>query len=102
MINYTFTDEKTKQDYKRITKPMARRAFCDGKTVVVCASNLRPFGFYQFQFEWNINRESFQNELKATDTTPENLFNYAVNQFEYYNCTNKETGKHASFYIAID
>lgn len=102
MINYTFKDEKTKQNYKRVTKPIARRAFCDGKTVIVCPSNLRPFSMWHCETDFNINRESFQNELKATDKTPENLFNYAVNQFEYYNCINMETGKHASFYIAID
>lgn len=102
MINYTFTDETTKKHYKRITKANARRAFIAGKDIVVCPSNLRPFGFWNPQIEWNINRESFQNELKATGTTPENLFNYTVNQFEYYNCTDTETGKYASFYIAID
>lgn len=101
MINYTFTDEKTKQDYKRITKPIARRAFCDGKTVIVCPSNLRPFSMWHCETDFNINSETMQNELQFRET-PENLFNYTINQFEYYNCTNTETGKHASFYIAID
>lgn len=101
MINYTFRDEKTKQDYKRITKPIARRAFCDGKTVIVCPSNLRPFSMWHCETDFNINSETMQNELHFRET-PENLFNYTVNQFEYYNCINTETGKHASFYIAID
>lgn len=101
MINYTFTDEKTKQDYKRITKPMARRAFCDGKTVIVCPSNLRPFSMWHCETDFNINSETMQNELQFRET-PEKLFNYCVNQFEFYNCINNETGKHASFYIAID
>ena len=81
MINYTFRDETTKQNYKRVTKPIARRAFCDGKTVIVCPSNLRPFSMWHCETVFNINRESFQNELKNTDTTPENLFNYTVNLF---------------------
>ena len=101
MNNYTFTDDKTKKHYKRITKANARRAFIAGKDIIVCPSNLRPFGFWNPQIEWNINRESFQNELPFYES-PEKLFNYTVNQFEFYNCINTETGKYTNFYIAID
>lgn len=98
MNNRIFT-ENGKQ-YKRIDKRQARRAFCDQKTIFVCASNLNPFGVWHPSIDWNINKETFQDELK-TGKTPEKLFDYTVNQFEFYNCINSETGLYSAFYIEV-
>lgn len=72
--------------YKRVTKPVARKIFNSGKNVLLCPCNLRPGS------PWNhgatVNCESG------------NSFNQITNSFEYYNC-NAIAGYYAAFYIEV-
>lgn len=97
MNNYIFTDEKGKQ-YKRIDKRIAKKEYDNGRAVIVCASNLRPFTMYHFECELLKSRLSDF----LLNGIPENDFNRVVNHFEFYNCTNSETGYRTNFYIALE
>ena len=98
MNNYIFTNEITKKEYKRINKTAARAAYAAGKTVILCACNLRPFG--PWHPETNINRARHDDYL-TDEISVNNMFNNLVNSFEYYNCSNNETGKYTAFYIEL-
>lgn len=102
MNNYNFT-ENGKQ-YKRIDKRQARRAYNAGKTIYFCPCNLRPFGFWQPAIDININdykKFGYSEPFVFSDGTNEMDFNRRLNQFEFYNCINTETGKYTAFYIQI-
>lgn len=71
-------------NYRRITKPVARRMFNSRKNVLLCACNLRPGA--PWHPEIIVNSESG------------NTFNQVTNAFEYYNC-NALSGYYAAFYI---
>lgn len=88
MNNYIFTSNGKK--YKRIDKRIARKMYDAGHNIILCACNLRPFS------QWHAETET--NKKQCDNTT----FDYLVNQFEFYNCINSETGKHASYYTALE
>lgn len=88
MINYTFKDSNGKT-YKRIEKRQAKKAFYNNKKLVICANNLQPFSPYG-------------TGLTFVKTPNISNFERFVNNFEYYNCINSETGRYSSFYICID
>ena len=90
MNNYIFTDHE-KNHYKRIDKRQARRAYNDGKTVILCPCNLKPSGFWRPEII--IKKDGAPTLYKD--------FNKRVNYFEFYNCINAETGKYSAFYIQI-
>ena len=98
MNNLTFTDNNGVK-YRRITKASARNAFIDGKTIVLCPSNLRPFSLWQCETKINLNDDIIK--LNQDNKTPSQLFDYIVINFLYYNCVNSETGRNASYYIAV-
>lgn len=75
--------------YKRITKAAARKLYEAGKNIVLCPCNLRPFSFWHPEIETN------------KEQSVEASFYKLVNEFEFYNCTNSETGKYTNFYTAI-
>lgn len=103
MNNYIFKDSNGKQ-YKRIDKRQAKRLYDDEKTIVLCPCNLRPFGFYNPQID--INKMDYLKHGYKTpllyDGTNEYDFKTRVNSFEFYNCTNTETGKYTAFYACIE
>ena len=74
----------------RISKPTARKMFNAGAPVFLCAVNLRPgWPWHPECCIWN-----------APDDGDEKInFEAAVAAFEFYNCTCRETGKYAAFYI---
>ena len=84
MNNYIFEHEG--KTYKRITKSAARKNYEHGADIVLCPCNLRPFGF------WN-------NGVKVNNKSGRG-FNSLVNEFNYYNCINAETGRYIAFYSA--
>ncbi len=83
-----FTD-RNGFNFKRIDKKKARAAYRAGLRVVFCPVNLRPFG------EWSpeIVQDVKQNGGEE--------FARVLNAFEFYNCTNTETGKYTAFYIPV-
>lgn len=82
MYNMTF-DIKGIQ-YKRVSKPMARKAYNEGKKILLCPCKLMPGGV------WN-------HGIAVTNATGR-TFDRTANEFEYYNC-NAEAGYYAAFYI---
>lgn len=84
--------------FKRVSKRTARRAYQTGFTVIMCPSNLRPFTPYHH--EHTINRKDRAHFI-ADETGALNDFNNLVASFEYYNCTNTQTGRYAAFYLPV-
>lgn len=88
MNNLIFKDKNGKQ-YKRIDKRTAKKLFYADKKIIICACNLSPFSPYGVG-------------ASIVRTPKTNDFKRFVNNFEYYNCTNNETGYYSAFYTAID
>ena len=82
--------------FTRISKAAAKRAFIDGFTIAFCPCNLRPGA--PWYPEYITNRE-VRGEYIADETGAENDFYNLLNSFEYYNCTNTETGRYTAFFI---
>ena len=94
MNNYTFThDGKT---YSRINKASARKQYLQGKTIFLLPCNFRFDSPWYSAFP--ANRKNAE-QFTVDETGINNYFNQIVNSFEYYNCTCRETGKYAAFYI---
>ena len=89
MRQFNFSDGD--KNYKRIDKRTARRAYDAGLTVHFCPCNLRPFNRYGFGLDMDINKEFYNCDFKP--------FDYIVNEYEFYNCRDMETGKYTAFYI---
>ena len=85
MRKYTFTDGG--YTFQRIDKKSARRAYNNGLRVMLCPVNLRPGYPYH-------PKTSISGKAAAT-------FEKAVNAFEFYNCTDNETGRYTAFYIPV-
>lgn len=86
MINMIFRD-KNGVDYKRVNKTNARRAYNEGRAVILCPSNLRPFTMWGCEVETD-NRNGYE-------------FDKVVNIFSYYNCINNETGRGVNYFLPI-
>lgn len=69
---------------KQIQKRTAKKLFEAGERLFIQSSNFYPFGIWSNAHEINNKEES---EFEAI-----------VNNFEYYNCPNSETGTYSSFY----
>lgn len=96
MRKYTFTEKGF--TFERIDKKTARAAYMNGLTIVICPCNLRPFT--PWHNEQALNRKS-REHFAVDEIGVKNDFNGWLNSFEYYNCTNAETGKYAAFYIPV-
>lgn len=83
MNNFIFKDSNG-ITYKRIDKRQAKKLYDAKKLLIFCPCNLRP-DFYGTRFI-NGGRNDFREVL---------------NNFEFYNCTNTETGLYTAFYVAI-
>ena len=73
-------------EFKRITRAKAKALYNMGKAVLLIPCNLNPANIFV----------GFYDLRKEDNETP---FENAVNAFEYYNCTNNETGYYTAFYI---
>lgn len=103
MNNYIFTD-KNNNHYKRIDKRQAKRAYDAGKTIVLCPCNLRPFGMWAPEVDINKNdfkKMGYDEPLIYPDGSSDMDFKKRLMYFEYYNCTNTETGRYSAFYIQV-
>lgn len=85
MYRYEFKEDD--RTFTRVSKTIARKAFVQGFTIAMCPSNLRPGTPWYPEYITN----------RATEL--ETDFDKLVNAFEWYNCTDMETGKHASFFM---
>ena len=96
MKEYTFTENGIA--YKRVNKQTARKAYKNGSDVIVCACKLRPGA--PWRPEYIVNRKN-REKFVVDEIGVAKDFESIVNSYEFYNCTNAETGKYSAFYIAI-
>lgn len=78
----------------RIKKPLARKMFYSGYSIVVVPRKYRP--------DNDVSRAEFNLTECCSDMdflTLSSLLDRRVNEFEYYNCTDNSTGKTAAFYV---
>lgn len=94
MNRYEFTSNG--RVFMRVSKAAAKKAFINGNTIAFCPCNLRP-GLPWYP-EYIFSRET-RGEYITDDKSAENDFNNLLNSFEFYNCTDPETGKHTAFFI---
>lgn len=88
MKKYNFTDNNGQQ-WERITKTTARKLFVGGQSIVICADNLQPFGFWSPGCE--LVPYDHYNDAGAA-------FEQLTASYVYYNCINAETGRRPAFY----
>lgn len=67
----------------RVNKRTARRAYNEGKDVLIFPRNLRPDFF----------------GVIVNNRRNEKDFDKLINAFEFYNCTNAETGRYCAYII---
>lgn len=72
--------------YRRISKPIAKKVYDEGKELMVCPCKLRP-------------GEPWHPEGIIRNTT-NRKFKYVIRDYEFYHC-NGETGWYLSFYIEV-
>lgn len=70
--------------FTRISKAAARKLYNAGQIVYFCACNMRPGCDWHPEIAVQQTGEPFENR---------------VNNFQWYNCINSETGKYTAFYI---
>ncbi len=76
----------------RIKKPLARKMFYSGYSIVVVPRKYRP--------DNDVSRAELNLiEWCGSVLTLNSLFDKLVSEFEYYNCTDSSTGKTAAFYV---
>lgn len=76
--------------YKRISKQAARKRFAAGLATYAYPSNIRPGNMWMQAYPFSLSDFS------------ERTFDQFVNEYEYYNCINSETGRYAAFYVMED
>ena len=96
MRKLSFYNPETSEKWVQISRMTAKRLFLAGKTIAICASNLRPFSPWHCEFL--LNRNCY-TEMVVDEIGMENMFYDRINSYEYYNCTCHETGKYACFYV---
>lgn len=72
----------------QVQKRTAKKLFEAGETIYLQSSNFHPFGV------WSRCLDTNKDNINCIGSTFEAL----VNEFEYYNCTDSETGKYTNFY----
>ena len=88
MNKYSYISDGIK--YIRVSKAKARKHYNTNAGIIAfCPCNLNPGS------QWGVVSYITPWERENGET-----FDKLVNAFEFYNCTNNETGKRAAFYIA--
>lgn len=77
--------------FDKITKTKARALYAEHKDFIMVPSNLRPDSFAAI----TVNARNFCRMINAP-------FDTMVNNFRYYNCTSKETGRTVAFYTKTE
>ena len=99
MKQYMFNDRSGKK-YIRVSKPTAKKLYLSGKTVLLCASNLKPFAS-PFTEPYRLNRKS-REHFCIDEIGVRNDFEGVSASFKYYNCINSQTGRTVAFYTEVD
>lgn len=84
MQHFTVKDNKG-NNWQRISKVKAQKAFDNGLSVVACSHKMHPFGAWGCGIEF---------DPRFTD----HAFDELIRNCEWYNC-NYETGYYSAFYV---
>lgn len=97
MNKYQLKDKNGKT-WERISKPTAKKNYMEGKEIVFCPCNLRPFTpwGYEMKFSREIDAENYP------ETTPQEAWEDHLMYYTYYNCTDAQTGRTTAFYLCIE
>lgn len=98
MNKYSFRDCNGRT-WERVNKSRARNAYNNGLTVLFCPVNLNPFSEYYTSVMINISDDI--DIGISSRFTKENSFERVLNAFDYYNCTDNETGHYTAFYLPV-
>ena len=84
--------------YERVNKTAAKNAYMRGSKIALVPVNMQPVSpwFYPYIISRAARAPFVLDEIGA-----ENDFKNLVNSFEYYNCTNSETGRYTAFYREV-
>lgn len=82
----------------QISKIKACKLFLSGKTVTICAANMRPYT--ECCYEFDLQRACYET-MVIDETGMKNMFDDRVASYTYYNCINTETGKYPVFYVKV-
>lgn len=96
MTKIQITD-RAGRTFTRISKAAACRAYMAGVEVWAVPCNFRPSWLTALVLDRESRAEYVTDEIGAR-----NDFYSLVNSFEFYNCTNSETGKYAAFYLMTE
>ena len=95
MLNLTF--DYNGYTFKRVNKTIAKRAYINGLSIVICPCNLHPFSAWMPGVKLNKkSREAFVADL----TGLKNDFENWLDSFMYYNC-DAERGYYPAYYIPV-
>ena len=78
---------QTSNKYTRINKTKARNLFYENKYIYIVPCNVAP----NYSNQW-IQPYMINNQAGRT-------FDQIINEFEYYNCNDNETGLYTAYYI---
>ena len=102
-----FTFQVNGQTYRRVSKHAARQLFERRQPFQICPVNFRPGLPFAMDMtidplQW-ISEESEKHRWGWYDYPREQIvaqaFDKAVCMFEWYNCTDSETGAYSAFYV---
>lgn len=81
-------NNKNVNEFKRVSKTVAKRLYNEGLTLYVVACKVRP----DFEGYWITPYEMNKSKLQGME------FEKEVNSFEFFNC-NSELGNYSAYYI---
>ena len=83
--------EDSGRSYVRVSKARARKLYDMGAEIVLCPSNLRPLGMWHPECR-----------VQKADILVDEDFDGVVRAFEFYNCSNAETGRNTNFFVEAE
>jgi hypothetical protein len=98
MMEMTARDGDVK--YERVNKTTARKAWDEGKPVVLCPVKLYPFG--GFRPSCMIQRDVKDEESRKAFGLNVDDFNAKCTDFIWYNCQLFETGYYPSYWVKVE
>ena len=84
-MEHTIIKDNSGQQWARVSKPRARKAFNDGQYITLCPVKLHPFG-------------SWCPSVTRAGGSDFSDFERLAGDFEWLNCSN-EAGKYIAFYV---
>lgn len=98
MNRETFRDIRTKETFRQVTKPTAKKLFLAGGRIAIYPSKANPMSTWNYP-PFILNHRD-KEEMVVDETGMANIFEDTCNSYSYYNC-NQEIGKTLKFFEVI-